>query len=162
MKADRRLSVILALVWILLDQLSKHWAVNRLGDGSVVEVVWILQLDLSFNSGMAFGQGRGLGPIIGVVALVVLVVLLVGMRVEGRVLSAVGVGLVVGGAAGNVIDRLVRGEGWLRGSVVDFIDLGWWPVFNVADIGVTVGAAMLLLGSLQGGRRRPADDAVAG
>ena len=57
-------------------------------------------------------------------------------------------GLVLGGAVGNVLDRLLRGEGWLHGSVVDFIDLQWFPVFNVADMGVTIGGALLVLGAL--------------
>ena len=64
--------------------------------------------------------------------------------------------MVMGGAAGNVCDRLFRGSGWLRGSVVDFIDLRWWPVFNVADIGVTVGGLLLVVGSLFVRSDRPA------
>jgi signal peptidase II len=52
---------------------------------------------------------------------------------------------VCGGAAGNVVDRLFRGDGWLHGAVVDFIDLQWWPVFNIADAAITVGAVLLLV-----------------
>jgi signal peptidase II len=62
------------------------------------------------------------------------------------------VGLIVGGAIGNLLDRLFRAPGWFRGAVVDFIDLQWWPIFNVADIGVTVGGALLLLTSVLDGR----------
>jgi signal peptidase II len=96
---------------------------------------------------MAFSQGRGLGPVIGVLALVVVVVLLASLRKGGSVLSAVAVGLVIGGAAGNVVDRLFRaGEGgFLSGRVVDFIDLQWWPVFNVADAAVVIGGILLLV-----------------
>jgi signal peptidase II len=61
---------------------------------------------------------------------------------------------VVGGAAGNVCDRLFRGEAWFRGAVVDFIDLQWWPVFNIADIGVTVGGILLVVASIWGRPRR--------
>jgi signal peptidase II len=86
--------------------------------------------------------------VIGVVALVVIVYLLLGLRMEGSRLGMIAVGMVMGGAAGNVVDRLFRGEGWFRGAVVDFIDLQWWPVFNVADIGVTVGGLLLVIGSL--------------
>ena len=67
-----------------------------------------LRFNLTFNSGMAFSQGRGVGPFIGVVALVVIVVLLVSLRRTGSMLSAVGIGLVIGGAIGNVSDRLFR------------------------------------------------------
>jgi signal peptidase II len=150
------LSLGVAGLWILLDQITKSWAVARLTDGRVIDVVGSLRFNLSFNSGMAFGRGQGLGPVIGVVALVVVVVLLVGLRVEGSRLGVVAVGLVVGGAAGNVVDRLFRGEAWFRGAVVDFIDLQWWPVFNIADIGVTVGGLLLVVSSVWGPRRRAA------
>ena len=54
-------------------------------------------------------------------------------------------GMVIGGAIGNVCDRLFRsGNGFLRGEVIDFIDLQWWPVFNVADIAITVGGVLLI------------------
>jgi signal peptidase II len=144
-------SVLIAVVWVVLDQLTKHWAVNELADGRTVELVWTLRFNLAFNSGMAFSQAEGIGPVIGAVALVVVVVLLVSLRRQESLLSAVAVGLIVGGASGNLIDRLVRGEGWLRGSVVDFIDLQWWPIFNIADIGITVGGALLIVGAFRRG-----------
>lgn len=142
-------TALVVVTWVLLDQLTKHWAVNELQDGRTVELVWTLQLNLAFNSGMAFSQAEGIGPIIGVVALAVVVVLLVSLRRDDSVLSSVAVGLIVGGAVGNVADRVFRDEGWLRGSVVDFIDLQWWPIFNVADVGITVGGALLVLGALR-------------
>lgn len=137
--------VLLAVAIVVADQLSKTWAVNELSDGRIIHVIWTLQFKLGFNSGMAFSQGEGIGPIIGVIALVAVVVLLISLRKTGSVLSSLGVALVCGGAAGNVIDRLFRGEGWLRGAVVDFIDLQWWPVFNIADAAITVGAVLLLI-----------------
>ena len=97
---------------------------------------------------MAFSQGTGLGPIIGVVALFVIVGLLITVGRSTSRWYPLAVGLIIGGALGNVIDRLVRGEGWLRGGVVDFIDVQWWPIFNVADIAVSVGGVLLLLTSL--------------
>ncbi|CAB4691056.1 unannotated protein [freshwater metagenome] len=150
------LSLIVAAVTLALDEITKSWAVARLSGGRVVHVLGSLQFSLSYNSGMAFGRGQGLGPVIGVVALVVIVYLLIGLRTEGSRLSTIAVGLVMGGAAGNVCDRLFRGSGWFRGSVVDFIDLRWWPVFNVADIGVTVGGLLLVVGSLFLRSDRPA------
>lgn len=137
----------LAALVVIADQLTKHWAVNSLDDRSI-DVVWTLRLHLAFNSGMAFSRGDGLGPIIGVIALVVVVAFVVSLRRSGSRWSTIGVGLIVGGAVGNIVDRLFRDPGWLRGRVVDFIDLQWWPIFNVADIGITVGALMLLVGSL--------------
>ena len=60
--------------------------------------------------------------------------------------------MIVGGALGNVLDRLFRGDGWMHGAVVDFIDFQWFPIFNVADMGVTIGAALLVLHSFVVGR----------
>lgn len=147
------LSLGVAAVWLAIDQITKSWAVSRLSDNRVIEVIGSLQFSLSYNSGMAFGRGQGLGPIIGVVALLVVVFLLVGLRVEGSRIGMFAVGLVVGGAAGNVVDRLLRGDRWFRGAVVDFIDLQWWPVFNIADIGVTVGGLLLVVSSVWSPRR---------
>ena len=143
-----RLPVVIAVGVVALDQLTKHWAVTSLGPDRVVELVWTLQLNLAFNNGMAFGQGKGLGPVIGVVATLVIVFLLVSLRNESSRMSMVGMGLLIGGAAGNLIDRLFRGDAWLSGAVVDFIDLQWFPIFNVADMAVNIGAALLILSSI--------------
>jgi signal peptidase II len=131
---------------VLVDQLTKSWAVSALGDGHDVDVIWTLRFHLTFNGGMAFSQGRGLGPVIGIIAIIVVAVLLVSLRRTGSTVAAVAVGLVVGGAAGNILDRLFRsGDGLLKGEVVDFIDLQWWPVFNVADAAVVIGGILLLV-----------------
>lgn len=135
----------LAFAVLLIDQLTKTWAVNALDDGRIIHVVWTLQFALGFNSGMAFSQGEGIGPIIGVIALIAVVALLITLRKTGSTMSSLGVALVCGGAAGNVVDRLFRGDGWLHGAVVDFIDLQWWPVFNIADAAISVGAILLLV-----------------
>lgn len=97
---------------------------------------------------MAFSQGKGMGPIIGVLGMVVVAYLLVGMR-RSSFSSAAFVGLVAGGAAGNIVDRLFRGDAWLRGAVVDFIDLQWWPVFNIADAAICIGGALLVITSFR-------------
>jgi signal peptidase II len=71
-------------------------------------------------------------------------------------------GMIVGGALGNVLDRAFRsgGGGILSGSVVDFIDFQWWPVFNVADMAVTVGGVILVLGSVRAGRHARTEPTV--
>lgn len=155
------MSVAVAAAVVAVDQLTKQWALWALADGPI-DVVWTLRFNLLFNSGMAFGQGQGFGPVIGVVALLIVVGLLVSLRKGTGKLGMFGVGLVVGGALGNVIDRLFREPGWLRGAVVDFIDFQWFPVFNVADVAINVGAAMLILGALLTARRErlEVDDAV--
>jgi len=145
-----------ALFVVIADQLTKHWAVNELVDRDI-DIFWTLRLNLAYNTGMAFSRGEDLGPIIGVVALVVVVVLLLSLKRQPGRLTDVAVGMIVGGAVGNVIDRLFRQDAWFRGGVVDFIDFQWFPIFNIADIGVTVGGALLVLASWRAGRA-PADD----
>lgn len=151
----------IAIVVVVLDQLTKWWAVNAL-DTRDIDIVWTLRLNLSFNTGMAFGTGESWGPVIGAVALVVIVVLLLGLRREGSPLMEVAVGMIVGGAVGNVLDRLFRSPGWLRGAVVDFIDFQWFPIFNIADMSITTGGALLVLGSWWSSRHQPASTDGAG
>ena len=142
------MSGAIALAIVVVDQLTKHWALNRLSGGRVIDIVGSLRFNLSFNSGMAFSQGKGLGPLIAIVGVVVVAYLLVGLRRDTRSGAAL-VGFVAGGAAGNIVDRAFRGDAWLRGSVVDFIDLQWWPIFNVADAAICVGGVLLVLSSLR-------------
>jgi len=151
--AVRRASILaVAAIVVAVDQASKTWALHRLSDGRTIHLVWTLRLALTFNSGAAFGLGRGVTPLL-VAAAIVLMVLLVGLgRDASRRASAVSVlamGLLLGGAAGNLVDRLVRHHG---GAVIDFIDLKWWPVFNVADASIVCGALLLLLGARQPNR----------
>jgi len=142
------LSLLIAALVVGIDQLSKHWAVSQLSDGHTVHVLWTLRFNLSFNGGMAFGRGQGFGPIIGVVATIVVVGLLLSLRQSGSKISIVAIGLIVGGAMGNIVDRLFRGDAWLHGKVIDFIDFQWFPIFNVADICVNVGGGLLVLSYL--------------
>ncbi len=144
-KSGLLFSSSIALVVLALDQISKHWALNALSDGRPRHVIWTLQWNLTFNSGMAFSRGQGIGPYIGAIAFIVVIVMLLSLRRSGRGASAVAVGLVVGGALGNLADRVFRGDGWLRGHVIDFIDVRWWPIWNVADMGVTIGGVLLVL-----------------
>ncbi len=148
-RLPRVAAVAVAVAAVALDQGSKTWALERLAGREPIHVVGSLQLALSFNSGVAFSLGQGSGlAIVPVAAVVVFVVVVVARNLSGR-LAATSVGLVVGGAVGNVVDRLIRGH---DGAVVDFIDLQWWPVFNVADACIVVGGILLALCSL----RRPA------
>jgi len=154
------LSLAVAGLVVAVDQLTKWWAVNTLDDRNI-DVVWTLRFNLSFNTGMAFGQGRGIGPIIGVFAMVVIVVLLLSLRRGASKPIDVAIGMIIGGAVGNVIDRLFRDPAWLRGGVVDFIDFQWFPIFNVADMGITVGGALLVLASWRAGALASGAEPVA-
>lgn len=151
-----RWAVPLAMAVVLLDQITKHWAVSSLPGRPPVHVVWTLQWNLAFNRGMAFSSGQGLGPVIGVLALGITVMVLRLVHRQGSRLAAVAGGLVAGGAVGNVVDRLFRGDAWMRGAVVDFIDFQWFPIFNIADTAVNVGGALFVLWALFGHHDEPA------
>jgi signal peptidase II len=156
-----RAPVAIALAVIALDQLTKHWAVTSLGTDREIDLFWTLRLNLAFNNGMAFGQGQGFGPVIAVIATVVIVYLLVSLQSEASPMGTIGMGLLIGGAAGNLIDRLFRGDdGFLQGGVVDFIDFQWFPIFNIADIAINVGAALLILNSILAARTHRHDDST--
>jgi signal peptidase II len=145
--ASKLVAFVLIAVVIVLDQLTKHWSLNALNAGRTIAIFWTLQLNLVFNSGMAFSQGQGVGRIIGVLAIGVVIGLLMSLRKPMTMMTVIGTGLLIGGACGNILDRMFRGDGWMSGAVVDFIDLQWFPVFNVADSAVTVGAGFLILGA---------------
>jgi signal peptidase II len=135
------IAVVTAMV-VLADQEAKTWALHHTVEP--IHVIGTLQLALTFNQGAAFGLGRGVTPVL-VGGAIALVVILLGLgRTASRtatVPAAVAMGLLLGGACGNLADRLVRHN---HGAVIDFIDLRWWPVFNVADACITVGAVLLV------------------
>lgn len=144
---------------LVADQLTKLWAVAALEDGPVA-VVGSLQFNLVRNEASAFSLGGGewWGPLVSGVALVVVGILVWMARSATSRLLIVGLGLVVGGAVGNLIDRAARSRrGFMGGGVVDFVDLGWWPVFNIADAAITVGVIIVVgVTLLRGGRSSPA------
>jgi len=140
---------VAALV-VIFDQLTKAWALRALEDGPV-HLVWTLRLNLAFNSGAAFGLGRGLAPVLAPLAILLVLALLgFGRSAVTTRPGAVALGLVLGGALGNLTDRLFGDHG---GAVVDFIDLQWWPVFNLADTAITSGVVVLLMSGWRGAGR---------
>ena len=147
MKSLRGVTLAIAVAIIVIDQITKHWALNALDNGRMIDIIGSLRFNLAFNRGMAFAKGQGIGPLIAVVGIIVVAYLLIGLR-RNTGPGAVFVGLVAGGAAGNIVDRLFRGDRWLRGAVVDFIDLQWWPIFNIADAAIVIGAGALVVTSL--------------
>jgi signal peptidase II len=142
-----------AAVVLAIDQATKHWALQALQD-EPIDLVGSLRLNLTFNDSAAFSLGGGRTTLVALLALAVSgVIVVMGLRAERR-MAAVGLGVILGGALGNLADRAFRaGEGVLGGHVVDFVDLQWWPVFNVADASLWVGIGLLLLSSW----RDPAD-----
>ncbi|CAN5845511.1 hypothetical protein BH24ACT3_BH24ACT3_08640 [soil metagenome] len=140
------LAVVLAGAVGAIDQLTKWWALENL-EGGPIDLLGSLRFNLAYNKGTAFSLGGDrLGPLIAVVAMVVAALLLRSVRHLPSRVGAIAAGLVLGGAIGNVADRAFRSEGaWFDGAVVDFIDLQWWPIFNIADAAIVVGAVLYVL-----------------
>lgn len=136
-------ALVVAGILVGIDQLTKWWALSALDGGRTIDIVWTLRLSLAFNEGMAFSQAGGLGRLIALAAVVIVVALVRSLKRATDLRPRVAMTLIVGGALGNVVDRVFRGSQWLNGAVVDFIDLQWWPVFNVADMCIVCGAVLL-------------------
>jgi signal peptidase II len=135
-----------AALVLVLDQLTKHLVVTNLAGRPPVDLIGeVVQLRYTTNSGGAFSLLTGAPLFFGITAIVIVGGIIYASRRAQPLSLLVVLGLVLGGALGNLIDRLLRGEGLLRGEVVDFVKVGWWPVFNVADSCVVVGGILLAI-----------------
>ncbi len=136
--------VLVAAVVVLLDQVLKATVVGLMEPGRAVVVIpHFLWLTYTTNTGAAFGLLRGSGQVVFLMALIIVVLMLAWFfwsRGRMGAWAFAGLGLIIGGAVGNLVDRLFRGR------VVDFIDFSWWPVFNLADIAIVAGVIIILLG----------------
>jgi signal peptidase II len=150
-----KLGLALAVLAIVLDQLSKWLIVTQvMTPPRVIEVTGFFKIVLAWNTGVSFSMldmGGAFGRWgLSVLALIIVIVLFFWLRKTERRLPAIGLGLVIGGALGNVIDR-VR-----LGAVADFLLFHWnehyWPAFNIADCAITLGVAALLVDALFGSR----------
>jgi signal peptidase II len=147
-------ALLIGLAVCVLDVASKVLVVAGLSGGQTVILLGgLITLQLHRNPGAAFGIGPSFTVIYALIAVGVLAAIL---RASGRLRSwpwTIALGLVLGGAAGNLMDRLFRSPGPLRGFVVDWIKLPYFPeVFNLADSAITVGVVVLLLASALGCR----------
>jgi signal peptidase II len=148
--AIRIFAVAAACIWAL-DQATKALAVATLDPAHSVTVVpYVLWLTLTRNSGAAFSAGNQMTVMLSMIAIIVVVtVIRMARRLRDRG-WALGLGLLLGGALGNLTDRILRAPSPFRGQVVDFLHLTHWPVFNVADIGLTIAAAVILQRGFKG------------
>jgi signal peptidase II len=154
--AERRRRLIiwtfaLAAVVLLVDQLTKWWAESALvwGDDPRPLIGELLQLRLIYNPGAALSIATGMTWILTIVVVVVVVVIVRAIRRIGSTGWAVALGLLLGGALGNLGDRFFREPGFARGHVVDFIDYGVF-VGNVADIAIVAAAVLIVILSFRG------------
>lgn len=164
MRPPQFLLLCTAAVVVVLDQATKAWALATLRGQPAVEVLgtW-LQWSFATNSGAAFSLGSGSTWLFTVFASgIVLAVFWFAPRVHHPG-WALALGLILGGGAGNLIDRLFRPPSFGQGHVIDFIAVPNWPVFNVADMAVVGGAAIAVLLSLRGiehGDKEPSPQGV--
>ncbi|APE34112.1 signal peptidase II [Nocardia mangyaensis] len=143
----RRLPLLLIIAAVLfgLDLLTKCLAVALIEPGESVPIIGdFARFTLVRNPGAAFSMATGMTWLLTLIAVAVVI----GVIRIGRTLRslwwAIGLGMVLGGALGNLVDRFFRSPGPLQGHVVDFVAIGWWPVFNVADSAIVCGAILLV------------------
>ncbi len=139
---------LVAVSVVVLDQLTKWWALEALTDPTkIIDLVWTLRLRVIYNTGTAFSLTSDSGPVVSVIAVVVVIVLLRSGRNQRSPWVLGSYGLVAGGTIGNLLDRIFRaGDGGiLDGPVIDFVDLQWFPVFNLADSALVIGIGLLLV-----------------
>ena len=141
----RRLYLVAALTWGL-DLATKIWAVNNLSARNPVELLGsFFQLTLVRNPGAAFSFATGatiVFTIISVAAVIAIVYYSVKITSLGW---ATALGLLLGGVLGNLTDRLFRSPGFLKGEVIDWLELTHWPVFNLADSAIVVAAFLAIV-----------------
>jgi signal peptidase II len=130
---------------VVADQLSKLWAVRRLADAPQAVIDGSVEFHLARNTGSAFSMFQAFTPLLAVVAACVAFFLVRAVHRARDTLMVVGLSLVLGGALGNLLDRMFRTPGFLRGAVVDFVHVGSFPTFNVADSAITCGAIVMVV-----------------
>lgn len=155
------LALAVAVTVILIDQASKFVAVRELTGREPVEVVGeLLRFRLVRNPGAAFSFATGMTWVLTAISATVCVVIVRYAFKLGSLRWALALGLLLGGALGNLLDRFFRAPGFARGHVVDFIALPHYPVFNLADSAVVTGAVLIALLGILGigldGRRQRA------
>ena len=150
----RTWGLVVAAIVTFADQLTKSLVVSHVGAAEEIRIVGDVRLIRRFNTGMAFSQGSGSGAVTWIVGVVIVALGVWVLRTLWRVPGSPGaptrpfaaaLGGLLGGAIGNKVDRLVR----RGGAVVDFIDVGFWPVFNVADSALCVASVVLVVLSLR-------------
>lgn len=141
--------VVTAALVVAVDQATKAFAVRAFAHRPVELIPGVLTLRLTYNTGAAFGVGRGHPELFLAVTLVVIAAILVAAARTRRPSLLAAFGLIAGGGLGNVVDRVLRTR---DGRVVDFIDLHHWPVFNLADASIVVGVIVVIVTTWVAGR----------
>jgi signal peptidase II len=151
--SHRAVFAVVAVAAYAVDLGTKLLAVRRLTEGDPVDVVGsLLRLDLVRNPGAAFSTGTSYTLLLSVIAVIAAAtVLRYGRRLGDRT-WAIALGLLLAGVCGNLTDRVFREPGFMRGHVVDFLELPHWPVFNVADMLIDAAVLLILVQTWRGVR----------
>lgn len=145
----RRLYLVAALTWGL-DLASKIWAVNNLSARNPVEIIGsFFQLTLVRNPGAAFSFATGATILFTCIAVAAVIAIIFYSRKLTSQGWATTLGLLLGGVLGNLTDRLFRSPGFLKGEVIDWLELTHWPVFNLADSAIVVAAFLAIVLSIR-------------
>ena len=145
---------------LVLDQLTKSWVVATLSDGPLSIIGDDVEFRLTRNSGGAFSLFTDATVILALLATGLSIVLVRAVQRARDLLTVVSLSLVLGGALGNLTDRLTRSPGFLRGHVVDYVSVGSFPSFNVADSCVTIGAILLIIAAVREPAQAPPEHPV--
>lgn len=143
--------VLVAVVCLAVDQITKALAVAHLTPGEPRRVVGpLLRFDLTRNAGAAFSTGTSHTEWFAALAIAAsCAVVWFAFKARTR-LWAVALGILLAGILGNLIDRIVRAPGQFRGHVVDFLEFPHWPIFNMADVCITIAAVLIVLQAMRG------------
>ncbi len=152
-RAGVALAVVVATVGVVLDLVTKRLSAIHFVDRPIEIIPGVLTFTYGENPGAAFSMFQDGGTLLGVAALVAVGVILWSVRQPRPTLEVVGLGLIMGGAVGNLVDRIARGEGLLDGHVIDWIQFPNFPVFNLADSGITVGVVLMIIAAWQASRQ---------
>ena len=156
MTRGRRLAYAATIVAaaISVDQTSKQWAENELENGRTIDVLPSVEFDLAYNSGFSFSTGSGQGNLVGLLVIALSGFIAWQIWRETRPGRSILYAVILGGALGNLVDRLFRGDdGFLSGEVIDFIDVSWYAVFNVADMFVVCGCIAFVIHEMRHHRK---------
>lgn len=146
------LPLTIAVAVVGLDLVTKRYAAINFVENDVILIPGFLSLTFVENPGAAFSLFQNGGQLVGVAAILVSLWLLWLLSKDRPTGERVVLGLILGGAVGNIIDRIARGDGFLDGPVIDWVNLWWIPTFNVADASVTIAVVLLLIVTWRTGR----------
>lgn len=147
--SKRLRTLAVGVVVVVVDQITKLWAVRELEDGSITLIDGLLKLRLTENPGSAFSLFQNSGQFLAIAAIGATILILVTVEQSSSRFELGGMAIIMGGAVGNLVDRIVRADDPLDGAVVDFIDFSFWPTFNAADSAITIGAGLLLWAAIR-------------